>query len=64
MSLFVEWDRFNEPGYWIDKLNNSGEIDYSKSRKCSDLQEAIKWGKKNGYYRVVPDFCPERTIIL
>ena len=64
MSLFVECDRFNEPGYWVDKLGNNGEIDYSKSRKCSDLQEAIKWGKKNGYYRVVPDFCHERTIIL
>lgn len=63
-ALFVEWDRFNEPGYWVDKLGDNGEIDYSQARKCSDLDTAIKWGKENGYHLVTPDFCPEYQIIL
>lgn len=64
MALFAEWDRFNFPGYWVDKFDNNGEIDYSKSRKCTNLEEAIKWGKENGYHLVTPDFCSEYQIIL
>lgn len=60
----VVWDDLSYPGYWIDKLDENGEIDYSQARKCTDLDTAIKWGKENGYHMVTPDFCPVDQIIL